>query len=50
MPNRDGLREDIEGHMEDWLITGRTLEINESASVIQDMKKALDILGVSLDE
>ena len=31
-----------------WLITGRTLEINEGASIVQDMKEALEIVGVSV--
>lgn len=44
---RDGLREDIEANIADWLVTGRTLEINESASIVQDMKAALEILGVN---
>lgn len=44
---RDGLREDIEANLNDWLITGRTLEINESASIVQDMKAALEIMGVN---
>lgn len=44
---RDGLREDIEANMADWLVTGRTLEINESASIVQDMKVALEIMGVN---
>lgn len=45
LKNRDTLREDIEANMEDWLITGRTLEVNEGASIVQDMKAALEILG-----
>ena len=40
------LKEDIESNLNDWLITGRTLEVNESASIVQDMKAALEILGV----
>lgn len=44
---REGLREDIEATMADWLVTGRTLEVNEGASIIQDMKAALEILGVN---
>lgn len=31
--------------MSNWLITGRTLEINEGASIVQDMKEALEIVG-----
>lgn len=48
LANKEGLREEIEGNMSDWLITGRTLEINEGASIAQDMKEALEIVGVSL--
>ena len=44
---REGLREDIEENMADWLVTGRTLEVNEGASIIQDMKAALEIMGVN---
>ena len=44
---REGLREDIEANMADWLITGRTLEVNEGASIVQDMKEALEIMGVN---
>ena len=44
---RAGLREDIEANMADWLVTGRTLEINGSASIVQDMKASLEILGVN---
>ena len=37
---------DIKANMTDWLVTGRTLEVNEGASIVQDMKAALEILGV----
>lgn len=47
LKNKDTLRENIEANMEDWLITGRTLEVNEGASIIQDMKAALEIVGVN---
>ena len=43
---KDGLQEEIESNLNDWLITGRTLEVNESSSILQDMKTALEILGV----
>ena len=39
--DRVGLREDIESHLEEWIATGRTLEVNESASIVQDMKAEL---------
>lgn len=41
LPDREGLREDIEGNMADWLSTGRTLEVNENASIVADQR--LDI-------
>lgn len=50
LKDREGLAEEIEANINDWLITGRTLEVNENASIIQDMKKALEILGVNTDE
>lgn len=50
LKDKEGLKEEIEANMSDWLITGRTLEINESASIVQDMKAALEILGVNTNE
>jgi len=47
LKGREGLQEDIENNLSDWLITGRTLEVNESASIVQDMKAALEILEVN---
>lgn len=47
LKDREGLQEDIESNLNDWLITGRTLEVNESASIVQDMKAALEILEVN---
>lgn len=46
--DKEGLQEEIEANMSDWLTTGRTLEINEGASIVQDMKEALGIVGVSI--
>lgn len=48
LADKEGLREEIEANLTDWLITGRTLEINEGASIVQDMKEALEIVGVSV--
>lgn len=50
LSERENMREDIEANMTDWLITGRTLEVNEGASIVQDMKAALEILGVNTNE
>ena len=46
--DREGLQEEIEANVSDWLTTGRTLEINEGASILMDMKDALGIVGVSV--
>lgn len=48
LADKEGLREEIEANLTDWLITGRTLEINERASIVQDIKEALEIVGVSV--
>lgn len=48
MREKESLQEEIETNMSDWLATGRTLEINEGASIVQDMKDALGIVGVSV--
>lgn len=43
-------KEQIEENLSDWLATGRVLETNHNASLVQDMKTALEILGVTVDE
>ena len=48
--NREGIAEEIEANLGDWLATGRVLETNLNASLVQDMKSALEILGVGVDE
>ena len=50
MKDRPGLKEDIANNLSDWLITLRTLEVNENASILRDMREALAILGVNADE
>lgn len=47
LKDRESLKKDIESNLSDWLITGRILEVNESASIVQDMKAALEIMGVN---
>ena len=37
--DRDGLREDIESNMTDWLATGRSLEINEKSSILVSTRR-----------
>lgn len=38
---KDGLQVEIESNLAEWLATGRMLEVNENASVVQDMKAEL---------
>lgn len=38
---KDGLQAEIESNLAEWLITGRMLEVNENASVVQDMRTEL---------
>ena len=48
MDDAIGLSATIKKNLSDWLATARTLEINESASTLMDMKDALKIVGVQL--
>ena len=50
MKDRPSLKEDITANLSDWMTTLRTLEVNENASILRDMREALAILGVSVDE
>ena len=50
MKDRPSLKEDITANLSDWMTTLRTLEVNENASILRDMREALEILGVSVDE
>lgn len=47
LKDHPNLKDEIQANMADWMTTGRTLEINEGASIFQDMKAALEIVGVS---
>lgn len=42
---KEGLYEEITANMDEWLITGRTLEVNAGASIVRDMEDALTLLG-----
>lgn len=50
VPEQKGLKETINSNLKEWLITGRNIEVNENASVIHDMKSALEVMGVNLNE
>ena len=34
----DGLQQKVEGNLDAWIATGRALETNENASIVQDMR------------
>lgn len=38
---KDGLQAEIESNLAEWLATGRMLEVNENASIVQDMRTEL---------
>lgn len=48
---RDGLKQEIENNLTDWIQTGRMLEVNDRASTVQDMKAEIAnaITPASLD-
>lgn len=50
LAEKEGLEQEIKANINDWLITGKTLEVNENASIVQDMKAALEVLGVNANE
>ena len=50
LPDREGLREDIEANMADWLATGRTLEVNENASIVADQRRDINAYEKALSE
>lgn len=38
---RDGLQQEIESNLDEWMLTGRMLEVDERASMVQDMKNEI---------
>lgn len=48
--DRDGLRADIEANMADWLATGRTLEVNQNASIVADQRRDINAYEQALSE
>lgn len=46
---KDGLQAEIESNLAEWLATGRMLEVDENASVVQDMKTEISN-SVSTDD
>lgn len=50
LPDREGLREDIEANMADWLATGRTMEVNQNASIVADQRRDINAHEQALSE
>ena len=50
LPNREGLRDEIEGNISDWLATGRTLEVHENASIVADQRRDINAYEQALSE
>lgn len=48
--DREGLREDIEANMADWMATGRTLEVHENASIVADQRWDINSYEQALSE
>ena len=48
LPNREGLREDIEANMADWLATGRALEVNPNASIVVNQNRDINAYEAAL--
>lgn len=48
--NRDGLEQDILDNLEDWLITLRTLEVNQNASIVAAQRQDINAYEQALSE
>ena len=50
LPDRDGLEQDIRDNLEDWLITLKTLEVNQNASIVADQRQDINAYEQALSE
>lgn len=50
LPDREGLRDEIEANLTDWLATGRTLEVNPNASIVADQRRDINAYEAALSE
>ena len=50
LKNREGLRDEIEANLTDWLATGRTLEVNPNASVVAAQRRDINAYEQALSE
>ena len=50
MPDRPGLKDDITANLSDWLVTLRTLEVGENASIVADQRRDINAYEQALSE
>ena len=50
LPDREGLRNEIEANLTDWLAAGRTLEVNPNASIVADQHRDINAYEAALSE
>ena len=49
IPNKENLKEEILNNFNAWVEAGRASEIEEKATLVQEMKEALETLGVQTE-
>lgn len=50
LPDREGLPDEIEANLTDWLATGRTLEVDPNASIVADQHRDINAYEAALSE
>lgn len=50
LKNRPGLKEDIEANLQDWMVTLRTLEVNDNASIVAEQRRNINAYDQALSE
>ena len=50
LPDFEGLRAHMEANMADWLATGRTLEVNQNASIVADQRRDINSYEQAMSE
>lgn len=50
LADKEGLRKEIEENLSDWLLTGRTVEMKEGASAVEDMKDYFNAMQEVINE
>ena len=50
LPDHDGLEQDIRDNLEDWLITLKTLEVNQNASIVAAQRQDINAYEQALSE